>query len=194
MRVSTPPGTYKSEEYNAASERDAFILTQEDIGQRGVARQARLRIDRARSGRLGSVRVEARRTGDGWHRRFSVEHARQYPAGDLQVGRVQCRLGARRLHPHARLRIDRARSGRLGSVRVEARRTGDGWHRVHAGVLQRVSTYAPSVAPSTYYDGSVFEGAGPGRASSVGSTTRRGSAGQVANRSSSERAIGIGTC
>ncbi|GAA5866232.1 hypothetical protein JCM3774_004127 [Rhodotorula dairenensis] len=35
------------------------------------------------------------------------------------------------------------------------------------GPLQRVSTYASSVAPSTYYDGSVFEGAGPARASSI---------------------------
>jgi hypothetical protein len=41
MRVSTPPGTYKSEEYNAASERDAFILTQEDIGGGTAKERAR---------------------------------------------------------------------------------------------------------------------------------------------------------
>lgn len=53
------------------------------------------------------------------------------------------------------------------SARIAAIRNGLDSRPIGGGPLQRVSSYAPSIAASTYYDGSIFEGATPGRAASI---------------------------
>lgn len=85
------------------------------------------------------------------------------PAGEFRSNAVPPSLAQR---PLEQLSI-RSLPESLYSASQLNGRNGLDARSLNGGPLQRVSTYASSVTPSTYYDGSVFEGAGPGRASSI---------------------------